>query len=152
MSHTDTLRMPEHVVPEPHPDTHDLYHAHKGIICRASRVPGYAHMNPDGTLHCNRCGWVTPESVITAYSPDTDSTYLTWDDLVAAEANGWVVVGTSDRPNTVPVVVGPFDTKDDARRARVRLRRRWQREENDKNVGQYTISTVVRPLWKENRK
>ena len=102
MSTTDTLRMPEHIVPEPHPDTQDLYHAHKGIICRASRVPGYTHMNPDGTLHCNRCGWVTPESVITAYSPDTDSTYLTWDDLVAAEANGWVVVGMGDPPSTVP--------------------------------------------------
>jgi hypothetical protein len=154
MSHTDTLRMPEHRVPdqEPQPDGADLYSHDEGILCRAGRVAGYAHMLPDGRLHCNRCGWVTPESVITAYSPDTDSTYLTWEDLVAAEALGWVVVGTSDRPNTVPVVVGLFDTQADARRARVRLRRRWQREENEKNVGTHTISTVVRPLWKENRK
>lgn len=142
MNHTDTLRMPEHVIDD------DF-----AVPCRGGQVPGYAHMNPDGTLHCNRCGWVTPEPVITAYSPDTDRTYLTWDELVTAESNGVVVVGTCSRPGTVPVVVGPFPNREEARKAQARLRRRWRAEENRIMGGQPgKITTYVRPLWKENRK
>lgn len=121
-------------------------------LCRGGQVAGYAHMNPDGTLHCNRCGWVTPEPVITAYSPDTDKTYLTWDDLVLAEANGYVVVGTCSRPGTVPVVVGPWDPtpegKEEARKAQTRLRRKWRREEQREHGDGHTISTFVRVLWR----
>jgi len=143
MSHIDTLRMPEHEVAQG---------PHSGLLCRGGVKPGYAQMYADGTLHCTRCGWVTPEPVVTAYSPETDSTYLSWDELVAAESNGWVVVGMSDRPNTVSQVVGPFEERGECEKARNRLRRKWQREENELAPGKYKITTSVRPLWKENRR
>jgi hypothetical protein len=144
MSDLTLLRMPEHHVPDVQGQT----------LCRASRVPGYAHMMDDekfGHLHCNRCGYVTPEQVVLTYSPSTDRHYLTWDDLTSAEANGYVVIGTSTRRNTVPVVVGPFDTKDEAKRAAARLRRKWKREEDREHGPGYSISAWVRPLWKDER-
>lgn len=146
MSTADTLRMPEHVVPEPNEDAQDRFHAHKGILCRAGFEPGYAHMNPDGTLHCNRCGWVTPEPVVTAYNPDTDHTFLTWEELVEKESNGYVVVGVSERPGTVPMVLGPWPGteagKKEARNAQTRLRKKGRREE-----APYQIRTYIRVLW-----
>lgn len=146
----ETLRMPEHVVPEPNGDAQDRFHAHKGVLCRAGFEPGYAHMNPDGTLHCNRCGWVTPEPVVTAYSDATDNTYLTWGELIATESNGYVVVGTSERPGTVMVVIGPWPAseagKREARRAQARLRSKWKREETP-----HKTHTKVRVLWKDER-
>ena len=33
-------------------------------VCKGSKEPGYVHINTDGTWHCNRCGWVTPEPVV----------------------------------------------------------------------------------------
>ena len=154
---TDRLRMPEHGPGDgvPNADTRDLWMNGKGVICRASTEPGYALMMDApgyfGHLHCNRCGFVTPEQVVLTYSPDTGHHYLTWEDLIAAEANGWVVIGTSSRRDTVPVVVGPFDTQEDARKARTRLRRKWQREERLEHGSDVKITTHVRVLWKENR-
>lgn len=142
--------MPEHTISDAEGSSIPSYLAK--TICKGSKEPGYAHMNPDGTLHCNNCGWVTPEPVIPAYSPDTDNTYLTWDELVAAEANGFVVVGTSSRPNTVPVVVGPFEDKEEARKAQARLRRKWRTEEQRWHGDGAKITVYVRPLWDENRK
>lgn len=136
---TDTLRMPEHNVVE----------LGRSLPCRGGRVAGYAHVNSNGTLHCNRCGWVTPEPVVTAYSEDTGSVYLNWDELVAEEASGYVVVGTSERPGTVPVVVGlwpPSEAgKREARKAQARLRRKWAKEEAQNGS---KIHTHVRVLWK----
>lgn len=145
MSDLSTLRMPPHTVEWTVGGTpQDPYN------CKAGREPGYAHMNPDGTLHCNACGWVTDEPVVTSYSPDTDKTYLTWDELIAAESNGYVVVGTSERPGTVPVVIGPWPAseagKQEARKAQARLRPRWRREE-----APHKMHTYVRVLWKEGR-
>lgn len=116
------------------------------IVCKSSREPGYAHTYPDGRLHCNNCGWTTPEPVVTAYSDSTGHTYLTWDELVEKEANGYVVVGTSDRKGTIPVVVGPFPDKEAARKAQSRLRPKWKREENP-----HKIHTFVRVLWDPER-
>jgi hypothetical protein len=113
-------------------------------VCRSSMVPGYVHQNPDGTLHCNRCGWVTPEPVVTAHSERTGNTYLTWDELVAAESNGYVVVGLSDRPGTYPGVIGPFATKPEAMRAKARCRRKWAKDEELRG---YKLHTSVRILW-----
>lgn len=143
MSDTSLLKMPEH---------NWVTHEEGGRpanTCRASRVPGYALEMPDGRLHCNRCGWVTPEPVITYYSPDTDKTYLTSEDLTSAEANGWVVVGTSTRPGTVPVVTGPYEDHAEAVRARARLARKWRKQEARDHGDGFKIKTYLRPLWKE---
>lgn len=143
------LRMPEHGVHVPDADLSDFWHNEKGIICRASKIPGYALVQPDGHLHCNRCGWVTPEKVVLTYSPETDRHYLTWDEYVAAETNGYVVIGTSTRPNTAPVVVGPYDTQAEARKAQARWRGKWQREERRDHGDGIKISTCVRILHRE---
>lgn len=80
------------------------------------------------------------------YSAETQIRYDSWDDLVAAEGNGYVVVGVTDRPNTVPVVVGPYPDEQEAQKARVRLRRKWKKEEAE--LG-FTARTHVRVCWKE---
>jgi hypothetical protein len=139
---SDTLRMPEHRLSSPNADGGDLYGHKEGIICRASRVPGYAHQNPDGTLHCNRCGWTTPKPVVTTYSDKTGSTYLTWEDYVAAETNGYVVVLVTSRSGTAPAVVGPWPTQPEARKAQARLRSKFKREEGP----HHTVKTYVRVL------
>lgn len=123
-----TLRMPEH-----NWATYDV-RGREANSCKGGRVPGYAHENPDGTLHCNRCGWVTPEPVVTAFNPDTNHTFLTWEELVEQESNGYVVVGVSQRPGTVPMVIGPYPGteagKQEARKAQGRLRTKGRREEH----------------------
>jgi len=80
-----------------------------------------------------------------AYSATTGTTYPSWEALLAAETNGYVVVGLSTRPDTHPVICGPYPDKETARRAQARLRRRWKREEAPK----YEVSTFVRHLWKD---
>jgi hypothetical protein len=83
-----------------------------------------------------------------AYSVSTGKTYPSWDDLVAAEANGFVVTAViSDGSRTWTWTVGPFKDKSDANRARARLRTRLKRE-----VAQGTNRTFqlfVRPAWKD---
>ena len=137
MSDTSALRMPDHNVPD------------EDVACRGAVEPGYAHINPDGTLHCNRCGWVTPEPVVLTYSPETTKSYLTWEEYVAAETNGYVVIGMSTRPGTAPGVTGPYATAAEAARARARLRRKWQREEDQDHGDGHKISTVIRILHRE---
>lgn len=44
--------MPDHPAPEGTLPT--------GSACKGSRVPGYRHVNPDGSLHCNYCGAEMP--------------------------------------------------------------------------------------------
>lgn len=51
MQHTTT--MPDHPAPEGTLPT--------GSTCKGARVPGYVHVNPDGTLHCNYCGHTTTD-------------------------------------------------------------------------------------------
>jgi hypothetical protein len=89
----------------------------------------------------------------TAYSEDTQTRYDTWDDLVEAEANGWVVVAIiKDGKQEWPWIVGPFATKQEASNARVRARTKWNREgyrhEHSPNS---TAKFFVRPAWKDIR-
>lgn len=139
MSTLDTLRMPDHSHTWDEPDMQD----HQ---CKGSVDPGWAEMDGSGYLTCSCCGWRTPEPAITAYSQDTGQTYLTWSDLVAAEANGYVVVGVSSR-YPVPAVVGPWEPseagKQEARKAQARLRAKWKRQEG------HTVKVFVRVLWKD---
>lgn len=138
MNSTATLRMPEHLPVSPPEDPRD--------VCRGAAVPGYALQQPDGRLHCNRCGWVTPEPVVTCHSNGTGNTYLTWDELVAAEANGYTVVVVSERSNTVPAVFGPWPDPAAAHKAQSRLRRSARKHEHP-----HKVKTYVRVLWKEDR-
>lgn len=79
-----------------------------------------------------------------ATNPESGNTYDSWDDLLKAETNGWVLVAVSERPGTVPFVVGPFDDKDEAKRVRARRRPKWAQQEKP-----FKIHTYVRSLWKE---
>lgn len=83
---------------------------------------------------------------IEAYSTTTRKTYVNWAALLAAESNGFVVVGTSTRPDTAAIVIGPYSTQGEARKAQNRLRAKWKRDEA---VLGHTVSTSVRILWKE---
>lgn len=81
-----------------------------------------------------------------AFSPETGKSYASFDELVAAEANGYVVVITSDRPNTGALVVGPFADKAEANTKRARIVYRARRDE-----APHKVHSSVRILWKEKR-
>lgn len=142
MTDNSLLRMPEHR------EVSEL----DGFVygpCKASTEPGYAQEFPPGDpkwghLHCNRCGWVTPEKVVLTYSEETDRHYLTWAEYVSAETNGYVVVTVSSRPGTAPGVHGPWDTVAEARKAQSRLRRSARQHERP-----FTVKTYVRILHRE---
>lgn len=85
-----------------------------------------------------------------AHSDTTDTDYACWDNLVEAEANGYVLVGTSTRPSTSPIVIGPFETKKEANEARPRYYQKWKRQEA--RYGSFKVSTSIRVLWKDIRK
>lgn len=86
-----------------------------------------------------------------AYSPETDTHYPSWEALVEAEANGYVVVAiiTSGK-ETWPYIVGPIPDKDEANKARNRLRAKWKREMRQYPLGQ-KVTFHVRPSWKMDR-
>ena len=81
------------------------------------------------------------------YSEPTGKSYDTIEELEAAEANGFVVVGVSDRENERPWCVGPFDTKVEARKVAVKMRRKIKRLDQDKPPAKTKVT--VRHLWKE---
>lgn len=64
-----------------------------------------------------------------AYSVETGKTYPTWDDLVAAEGNGYVVIVTHNQ-FPAPAVYGPFPTKREATNAKLRAKTKLKREYN----------------------
>lgn len=78
------------------------------------------------------------------YSPHMGTSYPTLEELLEKQANGYVVLGTSDREGTYTIVVGPFLTKDEAEKARARLRQRWAYAERP-----HKVHTSVRILWKD---
>lgn len=86
---------------------------------------------------------------IGAYSPGTGKHYSSWDDLVAAESNGWIAVAIiTDGKTSWPWSIGPFSTKGDATSASVRLRRYLNKEsQENKNIKSFRV--FVRPVWKE---
>jgi hypothetical protein len=55
-SHDDRL-MPHHLISDA-PGSSIPSPLDKNV-CKAVTKPGYVHENPDGSLHCNNCGWET---------------------------------------------------------------------------------------------
>jgi hypothetical protein len=89
---------------------------------------------------------------VEAYSDATGKGYNSFDDLIYAEANGWVVVAILRKGvNTWPWVVGPFTDKPDAQRARNRLRTKLKREQQEQGHEQVAFNLFVRPSWKDDR-
>lgn len=79
-----------------------------------------------------------------AYSPHMGTSAPTFEELLEKQSNGYCIIGTSERPQTYAMVVGPFETKEEAERARARLRQRWAYAEKP-----YKVHTSVRILWKD---
>lgn len=78
--------------------------------------------------------------------------YETWDELVAAEANGYIAVAIMQergrrRTTVYAYAVGPFDTHRKARNAAASLRRKAKREDSD-HPSYSLLAVNVRPLWK----
>ena len=83
-----------------------------------------------------------------AFSDQTGTSYPSWDALVHAEANGYVVTAiVSNGKQSWPWSQGPYDTKTEATKAQARMRYRL-RKEKEQHPGM-TGSVFVRPLWKE---
>lgn len=78
------------------------------------------------------------------FNPMTVANYKDHDAMVAIESNGFVVVLTSARPATLPVVFGPFTDKVEATNARARIRNRLVQVERP-----YKVSSMIRPCWKD---
>ena len=78
------------------------------------------------------------------YSPHMGTSYPTFEELLEHQSNGYIVLGTSEREGTYTIVVGPFETKELAEKARARLRQRWAYAERPNKV-----HTSVRILWKD---
>lgn len=89
--------------------------------------------------------------MIPAYSPSTDTEYPSWDDLVAAEANGYAVVAIVTRPDSAPYArtTGPFRDQKTARAQAARLRRRWNSAPGVGFLYGSRLSVRVEPLWKD---
>lgn len=82
-----------------------------------------------------------------AYSPTTGKSYESWDALVEAEANGYVAVALlTNQKQSWPWVEGPYDTKHEANNARNRMRNRFKKEAEWRQV---KAKFFVRPAWKE---
>lgn len=88
---------------------------------------------------------------VEAYSVQTGKTYPSWDALVEAEANGFVVTAIiSDGKRSWPWTAGPFPDKGEANRARARMRTRMKREQGrDRLAPDRTFQLFVRPAWKD---
>lgn len=77
--------------------------------------------------------------------------YTTYEDLVANEANGWVigVVLCTFATGEINVnTFGPFATKREATNAAARVRRQWKNQ-RDNYHGTNLVKVQVRPLWKD---
>lgn len=78
-----------------------------------------------------------------AYSDLTGKQYASFDELVDAEASGYVVTAIIARGSSSwPWSVGPM-TKAEAKKLAPKLRNRIRKETG------YQVSVFVRPLWKE---
>lgn len=100
----------------------------------------------------------TKDSNTTAYDPISGRKYASWEDLVDDQAVGYVVILTSDRPNTGALVYGPYtpatyggwaEAKAAAEKARVRLRQKTMRYERQAHGTGIKISSSVRYQWKD---
>jgi len=87
---------------------------------------------------------------VQAHSSHSGRTYPNWDALVAAEANGYVVIAVITKDSrSWPYVHGPYVDKPEAERARNRLRTRMKREQRERSYHDHTFQLFVRPAWKE---
>ncbi|QWF85709.1 hypothetical protein [Amycolatopsis sp. CA-230715] len=87
------------------------------------------------------------------YSPDTDTTYPSWDALYEAETNGFVVVCVlqhahrkSGRTTTFARTSGPFAQRNTAKNEAARLRRRWKQRAPQPDEPTLLVVTIE-PLW-----
>lgn len=81
-----------------------------------------------------------------AYSERTNTSYPSYQALVAAETSGWIATAVMTNISGKRVwtwSVGPFDTQAEAKRAQARVRTRVAKS------GDTCIGVTVRPLWKE---
>jgi hypothetical protein len=86
---------------------------------------------------------------VTARSEDTNTHYPCWDDLLAAEASGYVVVAVMDNgKESWPWVEGPYSDEKEAKKAQARLRSKLKRQMKEK-APETLLSVYVRPLWKD---
>lgn len=89
-----------------------------------------------------------PREELTAFDPISGRTYPNWDALVAAQANGYVIIITSDRPGTSALVYGPWPAtrqgKIEATKARLRLRNKTAQSEKP-----YKVTSSIRLAWKD---
>ena len=82
-----------------------------------------------------------------AYSEATKTTYSSWDALVEAEANGYVVIAVITRDSTTwPWVHGPYPDKKEASKARARLLRKMKKDDWKYPTTKYKM--FIRPAWK----
>ena len=87
---------------------------------------------------------------VQAHSSASGTTYPNWDALVAAEANGYVVVAIITKGHiSWPYVHGTYDDKPEAERARNRLRTKLKREQRERSYDDHSFSLFVRPAWKD---
>jgi len=106
------------------------------------------HVEIGDGQYMDRSYLASPSEPIGAYSPTTDTHYDSWDDLVAAEANGYVVTAVLRRgKQTWTWSVGPFDARRLAVNAKRRLRTRHRRAPQ----GTELVTITIRPLWKDPR-
>lgn len=86
---------------------------------------------------------------MSAYSNDSKKSYDSWDDLVAAEANGVVVtvINTDEKGRRWTVSFGPYADKKEAVNAKSRIKTKFRQEqrENPRDIKQ---AYFIRPLWR----
>jgi hypothetical protein len=88
---------------------------------------------------------------IGAYSESTNTHYDSWDDLVAAEANGYIVTAVLHRgKQTWTWSIGPYDDQRLANNAKQRLKTRIKKE-RDSHPDTELVVITIRPLWKDPR-
>ena len=87
-------------------------------------------------------------ATIKAYRAGSGETYNSYEDLITAETNGWLVLAVvSKGAKTWPAAEGPYEDKNSANRAANRLRNRWRK--TARNYPGVTYRIHVRPAWKE---
>lgn len=83
------------------------------------------------------------------YSDDTDTSYESWEDLVAAEANGWAVIAVSQKQckkqlRTAAAAYGPYESQEEAKAMAAKIRRELKK---DTSSGYTIATTTISPIW-----
>lgn len=89
-----------------------------------------------------------------AYSVDTNTTYESWDDLIKAEADGYVIVAVFERTlksgdlQSVARVHGRYHTDKKARSAAAYRRKWWKKQLREPGYENVRLLGVhVEPIW-----